>query len=316
MLRGPLNDPAVKTRFAGHETFPLRRLWLRKAYEAVREDEMSSQNNTFDKDYGIVRFGVGKNMVAAIRHWAQIFRIIEEDGGSGNYRLSPLGHRIFDDVTGLDPYMESISTIWLLHWLVASDFERATTWFYAFNHLNAQTFDRDSLTESLGLLCKRLERSRLSTATLKRDVECFVRSYIAKAGAGAIDDQIETVLGELGLIKEVSSRSFEFRRGAKPTLHDGIFLFALEEFWQSWAPRQSTLSVEAIVYEPGSPGRIFKLDEHAVVDRLVAIDIASQGAYAWSDTAGVRNVARRKDDVDPLNFLPAAYDAQTSQEVA
>ncbi len=316
MLRGPLNDPAVKTRFAGHETFPLRRLWLRKAYEAVREDEKSNKNNTFDKDYGIVRFGVGKNMVAAIRHWAQVFRVIEEDGENGNYRVSRLGQRIFDDETGLDPYMESISTIWLQHWFVASDFERATTWFYAFNHLNAQTFDRDSLTESLGLLCKRLERSRSSTATLKRDVECFVRSYVAKAGAGAIDDQIETVLGELGLIKEVSSRSFEFRRGAKPTLHDGIFLFALEEFWQSWAPKQSTLSVEAIIYEPGSPGRVFKLDEHAVVDRLVAIDAASKGAYAWSDTAGVRNVARRKDDVDPLSFLPAAYDAQTSQEAA
>lgn len=316
MLRGPLSDPAVKTRFAGHETFPLRRLWLRKAYEAVREDEKSNQNNTFDKDYGIVRFGVGKNMVAAIRHWAQIFRVIEENSDSGTYRVSQLGQLIFDDETGLDPYMESISTIWLLHWFVASDFERATTWFYAFNHLNAQTFDRDSLTESLGLLCKRLERARSSTATLKRDVECFVRSYVAKAGAGAIDDQIETVLGELGLIKEVSSRSFEFRRGAKPTLHDGIFLFALEEFWQNWAPQQSTLSVEAIVYEPGSPGRVFKLDEHAVVDRLVAIDTASKGAYAWSDTAGVRNVARRRDNVDPLDFLPAAFDAETSQEAA
>lgn len=316
MLRGPLNDPAVKTRFAGHETFPLRRLWLRKAYEAVQEDEKTNQNNTFDKDIGIVRFGVGKNMVAAIRHWAQIFRVIEENSDSGTYRVSRIGQLIFDDETGLDPYVESISTIWLLHWFVASDFERATTWFYAFNHLNAQTFDRDSLTESLGLLCKRLDRARSSTATLKRDVECFVRSYVAKAGAGAIDDQIETVLGELGLIKEVSSRSFEFRRGAKPTLHDGIFLFALEEFWQNWAPQQSTLSVEAIVYEPGSPGRVFKLDEHAVVDRLVAIDTASKGAYAWSDTAGVRNVARRRDDVDPLDFLPAAFDAETSQEAA
>ena len=316
MLRGPLSDPAVKTRFAGHETFPLRRLWLRKAFEAVREDEEQNKNNTFDKDYGIVRFGVGKNMVTAIRHWAQVFRIVEENKEGGSYRVSRLGHRLFDDEAGLDPFMEKISTIWLLHWFVASDVERATTWFYAFNHLNAQSFDRDSLTEALALLCKRLERSRSSTATLKRDVECFVRSYVAKVGAGAVDDQIESVLGELGLIKEVSSRSFEFRRGAKPTLHDGVFLFALEEFWQNWAPRQSTLSVDAIVYEPGSPGRVFKLDEHAVVDRLVAIDVASQGSYAWSDTAGVRNVARRKESVDPLSFLPLAYDRQAALEAA
>jgi len=127
MLRGPLNDPAVKTRFAGHETFPLRRLWLRKAFEAVREDEEQNKNNTFDKDYGIVRFGVGKNMVTAICHWAQVFRIIEVNNEGGNYRVSRFGHRIFDDEVGLDPFMEKISTIWLLHWFVASDVERSTT---------------------------------------------------------------------------------------------------------------------------------------------------------------------------------------------
>lgn len=318
MLRGPLSDPAVKTRFAGHETFPLRRLWLRKAFEAVRTDAKINKNNTFNKDYGIIRFGVGKNMVAAIRHWAQLCRIIEEDSdrGASHFRVSDIGCLLFDDDTGLDPYMESISTIWLLHWFISSDFERATTWYYAFNYLNAQSFDRDSLSESLGLACKRLERARFSAATIKRDVECFVRSYVAKVGAGAIDDQIETVLGELGLITEVSSRSFEFRRGAKPTLHDGIFLFALEEFWQQWAPRQSSLSVEAVVYEPGSPGRVFKLDEHSVVDRLVSIDAASDGVYAWSDTAGVRNIARRREVIDPASFLPFAYDASSARETA
>ena len=68
MLRGPLGQPGVKTRFAGHETFPLRRLWLRKAYDAVCEDAAAPVPNTFDKDEGIIRFGVGKNMVAAIKH--------------------------------------------------------------------------------------------------------------------------------------------------------------------------------------------------------------------------------------------------------
>ncbi len=79
MLRGPLGQPGVKTRFAGHETFPLRRLWLRKAYDAVCEDSEAPAPNTFDKDEGIIRFGVGKNMVAAIKHWALACRIIEED---------------------------------------------------------------------------------------------------------------------------------------------------------------------------------------------------------------------------------------------
>ena len=32
-----LTDPATKVQFAGHDTFPLRLLWLKKAYDAVRD---------------------------------------------------------------------------------------------------------------------------------------------------------------------------------------------------------------------------------------------------------------------------------------
>ncbi|HHA2379877.1 TPA: DUF4007 family protein, partial [Stenotrophomonas maltophilia] len=57
-------------QFSGHETFPLRQLWLRKAYDAAAEGEGRPAKEVFAPDVGIRRFGVGKNMVAAIRHWA------------------------------------------------------------------------------------------------------------------------------------------------------------------------------------------------------------------------------------------------------
>ena len=310
MLRGPLGQPGVKTRFAGHETFPLRRLWLRKAYDAVCEDAAAPVPNTFDKDEGIIRFGVGKNMVAAIKHWALACRIIEEDPerGVGALKTTPFGDLIFDHDTGLDPFMESLATTWLLHWQIASNFERATTWYYAFNHLNAHGFDRDGIAEPIRLLCAQLDRSRASSTTIKRDVECFVRSYVAKVGAGAVDDQVETVLGELGLMREVSSRSFAFRHGPKPGLPNGIFLFALADFWARRAPEQATLAIDTLVYEPGSPGRIFKLDEDALIDRLVDIERAAKGAFLWTDSAGVRAIARRGESLpDPASFIASAY---------
>ena len=308
MLRGPLGAPDAETHFSGHETFPLRRLWLRKAYDAVRRNE--NDGDVFDKDAGIIHFGVGKNMVAAIRHWSKVCRIIDEKA-VGRFEVAPLGDFLFEPDAGVDPYLESIASTWLLHWIVASDHQRATTWYYAFNHLNAATFDRETVAAPLRDLCVRLARSRASAATIKRDVEVFVRSYVARVNGGSIDDQVETVLTELNLIREVSARSFEFRRGPKPSLPDGVFAFAVDEFWamkeRHVGGAIGSVAVEELAFEPGSPGRIFKLSEDAVIDRLVRLEQVTDGAFRWSDTAGVRNISRMRD-LDRFGVLGRAYE--------
>ena len=127
---------------------------------------------------------------------------------------------------------------------------------------------------------------------------------------------MEPVLAELGLIRPVGSKSFEFRRGPKPNLPDGIFLFALARFWGAHAPAQNTMAVESLAYEPGSPGRVFKLDEYSLIERLARIDDSSRGHFAWSDTAGVRNVARRAETVEPLALLELAYDVDMLRRAA
>jgi hypothetical protein len=252
-------------------------------------------------------------MVTAIRHWALACAILEEDGEA--YRPTFLGKFLFEEETGRDPFMESPATAWLIQWLVAGRAERTTTWFYAFNHLNAPTFDRDGIAKAIRALCE--ERGwRTSTATIKRDVECFVRSYVPRLESGASDDSMEPVLAELGLIRPVGARQFEFRRGPKPSLPDGVFLFALNDFWERTAPGQGTLAVERLAFEPGSPGRVFKLDEASLVERLARVDDSSQGHFAWSDTAGVRAVARRSEAVAPLKLLDMAYDWQPHRKAA
>ncbi|EFL89437.1 conserved hypothetical protein [Ahrensia sp. R2A130] len=317
MLRGPLGEPSAVTRFSGHETFPLRRLWLRKAYEAVREAEGTDASEVFDKDAGIIRFGVGKNMVFAIRHWARICRVIEEDA-QGHCKIGPVGNLLFHSETGVDPYLENIASTWLLHWIIASDSENATTWYYAFNHLNAGTFDRETIASPLRDLCLELSRSRASAATIKRDVEVFVRSYVSRIAGSSVDDQVETVLSELNLVREVAGKAFEFRRGPKPSLPDGVFAYALHDFWSRkerlTASAVSSISVEEIAFEPGSPGRIFKMNEDAVIDRLVHIDRTTSKAFVWSDTAGVRNVSKR-DKIDPYEQLRSSF-SRSRKEVA
>lgn len=320
MIRGPLADPDFRAQFSGHETFPLRHLWLKKAYDQVaqsKDDE--GPKSIFTDPEAIVTFGVGKNMVGAIRHWALTCGVLAEDGDI--FRTTPIGDFLFSDEAGVDPFLESPATLWLLHWMIAGTPERSTTWFYAFNHLTVQTFDLEAISAPLRDYrdqqnARLKNKIRASDATIKRDVECFLRSYVPTRQGKFSDDLFEPALVPLGLVRNVSSRSYQFRRGAKPTLPDGIFLYALQDFWTRHAPDQQTLSVEALTFEPGSPGRVFKLDEDALVERLARIEVSSARAYLWSDTAGVRNVARRDKNPDCMTFLASAYKAAPRRSVA
>jgi len=317
MIRGPLSNPHYKAQFSGHETFPLRQLWLRKAFDQVSKFPEGAPRGLFSDAEAIVTFGVGKNMVASIRHWALACGIIRDNGST--YETTTLGKFIFDSLEGVDPCLESPATIWLLHWMIAGHTPpaRTTTWFYAFHNFTAQTFDRTLLSTTLQDVSKEQTLwPKASANTIKRSVECFIRSYVPQTEGTGVDDKMEAVFVELGLMQPLGGKSFGFRRGPQPNLPDGVLLFALHEFWQSFAPKQNTLAVESILFEPGSPGRAFKFDEHSLIDRLARIDEGSNGCFRWSESAGVRTVARPNDSVDEWSLLQLAYSPTPQQKAA
>ena len=135
--------------FSGHETFPLRQLWLRKAYDQIRTHQPSAPKSTFSDEESIVRFGVGKNMVNAIRHWSVACGFMQEDS-EGGYVPTALAIQIFGR---LDPYSEHPTTAWLLHWNLAGIGTRSMTWWWLFNCVPQQTFDRNTVFDSLKSFC-------------------------------------------------------------------------------------------------------------------------------------------------------------------
>ena len=72
MITLPNDNPP---QFSGHETFPLRQLWLRKAYDAVTDRSEPAQRSVFADEEAIVRFGVGKNMAMALVLWATVLKL-------------------------------------------------------------------------------------------------------------------------------------------------------------------------------------------------------------------------------------------------
>lgn len=294
-------------QFAGHETFPLRLLWLKKAFDAIG---CGADSRTFQEQDAITRFGVGRNMAVSMRYWALASGFFAE----ADRMIAPtgLGHAILSD-DGLDPYLEQSSTIWLAHWHIASTPAMTTTTYYAFNLLNAIEFDPAMLLDQLMALVES-NGWRATRGTLKRDIEVFLRSYVRRADTLS-EDAAEPLLAELALIREARLGGwYEFVRGPKPGLHDAVFAFALGQFWER-SGGATTLTAEQICYGAGSPGRVFKLDEDSVVSRLMRLDDLTAGAWQWVDTAGLRQI-QRTSEFDPTTVLSLAYLRKLGRQIA
>lgn len=321
MARGLLYQPDYKPLFSGHETFPLRYGWLKKAFDAVAEttDGVANKRTVFLADDAIARFGVGKNMVASLRHWATTAGIIADLPGEDDHLIpTRLGNLIFGP-DGADPYMEMPTTLWLIHWHI-SGHPTKTTWYWVFNHFAAKSFRRDDIVAGLLKLAASQGWKKAAETTVRRDVECFVRTYVSQPTdvEGALEDDLESPLAELALIRLIGKRDdYQIVRGSKPTLTPGVFAYALNSFWNSIGTTR-TLSFEMVAHEPGSPGRIFLLDEAELAARLSSLEAHTEGQFRWSETAGLKQIIRDRplDDDEALQFIRADYANRLSRKAA
>lgn len=305
-------------RFSGHQSFALRNTWLTKGVLASAEN-----SRIFSEPNALVTLGVGKNMVESIRYWCQATQMVEDVPGTrGNYQPSLWGRRFFcgksKDSCGKseppccnseppwDPYLEDTATLWFVHWLLATNVSCAGAIYYAFNELHAAEFTRASLERDIAAFAE-LHEARTTPDTIRRDVGVFIRNYLG--GADRADSPPEDILDcplvELGLlVQESNGLLFSFQRGPKPSLPDGVFVAAMAEFARRSEER--TLSFDELAYAPCSPGRVFRLDEPALAERLERVSEMTDGAWSYTETTGLRQVLLR-DDVDAERVLGAYY---------
>ncbi len=310
----PSASPAPSTvvsqspNFSGHETFALRYAWLKKGVDGlVRSPDI------FGREDALVLLGVGKNMVRSIRHWCLATGVVVETDPSPGSRQRPLQPSLFGGrlllEPGWDPFLEDDGSLWLLHWHLATNLARATTWYWAFNHLAEPEFTRDGLMLGLARFCEGNRWSRVSEATLKSDVSCFLRTYVPgrRGPATTVEETLDCPLTTLGLIRETGEEHhYRFQNGAKPGLPEAVFAYALLDCWDKRHMGQETLSLREITHGEGSPGRLFRLDEDSVLASLDRLSDLSDGRLVFNDTAMVRQVIRRAP-VEGMEILDAHY---------
>lgn len=290
MTINTLRDPNYKHTFSGHETFPLRYGWLQKAFEAVESaGDGSDAVHVFRDPASIARFGLGRNMVGSLRYWAVGAGIIEDLEPSG-LGVSWLGEMLFGN-DGVDAFLEEDGALWLLHWHLAGR-DRLTSLFWLFNEHAGGAFTRKDIVSALMKLSENQAWQRVSEVTVDRDIQCLLRTYVGGRGGSEAGDSI---ISELGLVRPLGNGRFTLARGAKASLPDSVFLYAVWDYWQRSAKDRSTLSYEALAFDGGSPGRVFLLDEVSLVERLETLQALSDGVFSWSETAGLRQLVRRRE---------------------
>ena len=204
-----------KPSFSGHETFPLRYGWLEKSFQAI----VSNSENPFNAEDSIAQFGVGRNMVSAIKHWALAtgFAVSTEN----QLAVSDYASSIMDK--SKDPFLENVTSIWKIHYeLVKSP--KNMTLHYLFCYLNENAFDRTLLIARIMEFLQNYGFKLPADKTLASDISVSLASYSSSQKQGARDDEVNSPLTELNLIRNTGNGRYAFNFGTKNSLSKSLFL--------------------------------------------------------------------------------------------
>lgn len=270
-MSGALLKANARHAFARHETFHLRFGWLRKAFT-----EADLNKCVFSSPEATVRLGVGKNMVSAIRYWAQAYKILEQQENPERPRLpnivpSDFGRALLAD-DGWDPWLEDPASLWLLHWKLLSPPSLAPVWWTAFHLFAPQQFEEHQLTNHVVELAASTGWPAVMESSIKKDVDCMLRTFaFRRYGRQTMDDLLDCPTRQLGLLAPAAgdSKSWRFVTGPKATLSSLMVAFACLDYLAQKAAGDRTISIARLTGDPGSPGRAFKLTETNVYDALV-----------------------------------------------
>lgn len=290
-------DRHAKYTFSGHDSFQCRQFWLKKGYDFVK------QGSSFSTESAVVKLGVGKNMVAAIRYWLRAFAITDAYD-----QITPFGAGLLND-DGYDPFLEDDGSLWLLH---ASLVQSGVASIYSiiFNEYRREKieFDRESYLAFMRRKSETDGAINYNAKTLGEDYGVFRKMYLAVNDDGANDEGFSGLLSDLGLVRKIEKRiedkKVEFlaiENDSRASLPLDIFLYVL----LNNPHRGTSISLNSIEHDYDSPGTVFAMTRAGIIDKLNE----AQEKYKWitySDHAGVKQV-QLNNEPEPVTLLNNYY---------
>jgi len=289
-----------QTAFGRHETFPLRYAWLTKGLDALRK-----QPDIFgDPERAMVELGVGRNMVNAIQYWLQVTGVAKftDNRGMvttlGTVLLGPKGDR----------YLEDEATLWIIHWLIASNAELATGFFWFFNRFAMPRFREDEVRASLTDFVEQDLQAKRAQSTLKSDCSTLLRMYTLSAERS--EDHLDSPMAHLQLVESENGPGYRSLRITRPFLPPLALHFALAQRFHDDPQQPAAVPVRVVLYggdDWPAVGAAFRLSEEGLMAALACVMDRYPHHYELRDTAGVHQIYRGSKLSTPLEILSRHY---------
>ncbi|ELA9593019.1 DUF4007 family protein [Vibrio parahaemolyticus] len=297
-------------RFSGHQTFPLRYGWLYKYFQT----SLLQGFDTLTTEDLMVEWGVGKNMVDAIKYWAGRVGIYEQ---ADTIKVSDE----YFEIERHDQHLESMSSLWMIHWLLCRNVSELTSYRIFFNFYNGLKVDKESL---LGFIKDLFEKNQFKSDTksenilqlptdnsLYKDIGTFFLTYAKSKSSKVSEDSFSSPLSELGLLKQFDKQIFLCELEQRHSLSNEVFTYAVIDYFLALASEKNavTMSFESFMSEPGSPARIFRMSQFEVENRLEIVSELTSGKIGWTDTQGLRQIQIKDSSVlkNKKHFLKKIY---------
>lgn len=290
---------APRLVFQGHDTFLCRTSWLKKGYDFVQE------GGGFNEADAVVRLGVGKNMVTAIRYWLRSFGLAND-----NDELLPVAHELLA-AAGRDPYVEDEATVWYLHYLLVRT-GRASLYHFVFNELRKEgfSFSRAQLRQFIVRKCA--ERSySINENTLDSDLTVLLRSYAPsgksdRTGKLDIEEESTGLLQDLGLLTLSHAEEgvrYHIENRERPELPWPVVLRVILEH-PTWG---DNISFNDLEVAPDSPGLVFALNSAGLFSKIEEMMARFPAAIIYSSTAGNRVLTLKRELLDVAAIMQEHY---------
>ena len=274
-------DNQTKYRFSGHETFPLKYGWLEKLTSFINSrneliiDDIKPEDRAID-------FGLGLNMAKSLKHWVFVTKILKENKDK-KLEYSPSGNLIFG-INGKDKYIENINTIWFLHWKLATNNKSYSTWTWFYNYFTDSNFDREQLLGDI-IAYVQNKNHKVSEISLKRDIDCFIRTYV-----NSKDDELGSPFSELNLVRANGINKYSSERLNKNSLATELIIIAIIYFINLQRISSTSLSIDRLLYDPYSPGCIFRLNYDELIMHLEKVNTLTNRDITLDLSSGISQV--------------------------
>ncbi len=293
--------------FSGHETFHIREGWLHKGLKAVDSDPF-----LFSDPHATDYLGVGKNMVNSIRYWLTAAKLAEEVKVKSGEKirtkleLTKLGKTIWR----YDPYFEEDLSLWIIHHHLASNKDRATSWYWLFNQFPMRRFDGQTFVTYISRWVHDNSKKKIVLSSLQKDLNCLIRTYAQpslKHRKVSPEDSFECPLATLRLMEGFENTgTYKLNLGQRDVPLD-VFGFGVLQFLASTGTTEVRLNELATL--PGAPGRVFLLSSESIVTLCERLEEKyGKRKFSYARTAGMNLL--KVGNIEILDFVKESYEAR------